>query len=159
MPNSHRRLALAAALLRATLALACGDGSSGSTGSTPPPADINGAWTLIESFTDHSLLSCEDTSAVTITQSGNQFNGNIDRSGSCVLRGIPSDNSGTVPIPGGTVYTATLNFTSEVNAGETGLDFSCTYNGNLYHTPVDSSAGRMRCGVQGLIDGTWVMTR
>jgi hypothetical protein len=146
------------AVLISAFAIGCGGNGGGSTGSTPP-ADISGAWTLIESFTDHSLFSCEDTSAVTITQSGTPFTGSVIRSGSCDWSGISRDNSGTVTIPGGAVYTATLNFGAPVNAGQTGLDFTCTYNGNLYHTPVDSIAGRMRCGTQGLIDGTWVMTR
>lgn len=76
-----------------------------------------------------------------------------------MLHGIPlQDNSGTVDVSGN-AYATNVSFTAWFNAGETGLDFQCSYVGTPYHTPVDSMAGTMRCGVQNLIDGTWRLTR
>lgn len=148
------RLALSAVLLVGVLGTGCSN-DGGSTGSSSPPPDISGAWNHTEEIDVAGGITCTDTAAVTVNQTGSTFSGNLVQTGTCQTPGGPVDNGGTLTIVGGTISGTTINF-GEPGAG----GVVCSYRGTLYHAPPDSVAGTLACSGAGITaTGTWRMLR
>ena len=136
-------------------AIACGDdGLSG-----PAVLQIAGQWSFSESYIDTpSATTCNNTATVTFAQSGANFSGSSQQSGTCTdATGAFSNNSGTFQLRNGQVDG------EHVSWNDDGAPV-CLYSGTIVGTPPNAMSGSVSCvgisdGVSFNIEGTWQMSR
>ncbi len=140
------------ALFLGTLA-ACG--SSDTTAPINNTSRVNGNWKFQELLNGATIgLTCADSAAISLTQSGQTFTGTYAQTGVCSQGGQTGANNGNGPITNGTVKGDSVAFNED----------TCLYTGTMTGNPASRMSGTVDCpdnstGTLIDINGTWVMTR
>ncbi len=127
----------------------------GSDSTGPSSSGINGAWRFQETLSNASLaLTCADSAAVTVSQTGQTFTATYAQTGACSANGQTVDNSGSGSITNGRIAGDSVSFTEDI----------CAYAGTTTGTPITSMNGTVTCtdnssGTPVVVAGNWVMTR
>ena len=136
-------------------AIACGDDGP----SAPAVLQIAGQWSFNESFIDSpSATTCNNTATVTFAQSGVNFSGSSQQSGTCTdATGAFSNNSGTFQLRNGLVDGDRVSWNDDSSP-------VCLYDGTIAGTPPNAMSGSVSCvgvsdGISFNIQGTWQMSR
>ena len=132
---------------------ACGGDSSGPSDST---VSIGGNWNLQANVSNSGLqVSCVLVGQVSITQSGEQFNGQASNTeGQCTGPGGSAPFTGDGPLSGGSIDGSQVSYTDGI----------CSYVGTVSGSPVNLIQGNVSCnfpsqGTTVPMNGTWQLSR
>ncbi len=128
---------------------------SGSDSTGPSSTGVSGNWKFQELLSASGIgLTCADSAAITLTQTGQTFTGTYNQTGVCSANGQSGPNDGTGNITNGRVSGDSVVFNED----------NCAYTGTFKGSPATSMTGTVSCpdsstGTLLNIGGTWVMNR
>jgi hypothetical protein len=104
-----------------------------------PKRNASGFWRFMEAMEDAAgEVRCTASGTMGLWQTAEQFTGQLNQEGLCVLYGVTYDNAAEFVIEAGTVIDSTLTFTVE----------SCTYTGRIQTPDATRIDGTITCTLQ-----------